>query len=460
MLLWNSVFLWCDQGEGGDREIEETMKWVRPWGAIGCLAGILLGAGGCAEKQTPEQLTVWHWMSDREGVFQELAERYHTLTGVSVRFDLFAPSDAYSQKVKAAAQTDTLPDIFGILGEKRDLASFILSGHVANFNQEMDREEGLWRHSFFEKALAMNEFAPDNSYGVPPGIFGVPIDVNTIQWVYNKELFRKAGLDPNKPPVTWKAWIHIGKKLKSKGIQGLVSGWGEIWLIECLVSNFAWNLMGQEKVLATIQGKVPYTDPDWIRVLKLFQEMSQEGILADGIVTMINKRAEQIFSNGQAALAMNGSWCVNVYYGMNPNLDYGVILPPRISSKYPQVIWGGASSFMVNAKSKRQQQAIAFLKWLTAKDQQVYLSNQTRNLPATRAALTDIPAVLAGFADDMDRVVHPSVLPVAEFPSVTEALTKGIQSIIIGEKTPEQIAQEAQDLKEREMAKKLARTTQ
>ena len=411
---------------------------------------------GCATRHNPDQVTLWHWMSDREDAFQELAHRYQATTGVSIRFELFAPSDAYSQKVKAAAQTNTLPDIFGILGEKRDFASFILSGHVADLTNEINGEGGRWKEILFEKSLLMDQFNSGNSYRVPVGIYGVPIDVMNIQFVYNRELFRQAGLNPDKPPVTWKEFISAGKKLKQKGFQGLVSGWGEIWLIECLASNFAWNLMGQQKILATLEGKVPYTDPNWIGVFKLFKEMQEEGVLADGIVTMVNKRAEQIFANGQAAMAMNGSWCVNVYYGMNPQLDYGVMLPPRVSNAYPQVIWGGAgSSFMVNAKSAHMKQAIDFLKWLTAKEQQVYLAAQTRNLPSNRQALVDIPPILAQFADDMDKTVHPSLLPLAEFPLVTEAMTKGIQSILIREKTPEDVAGEVQALKERELNKKL-----
>ena len=426
-----------------------------PWILAVCLAVIL---AGCAQKQNTSQLTIWHWMSDREDAFHELANRYQAATDVSVRFELFAPSDAYSQKVKAAAQTNTLPDIFGILGEKRDFASFILSGHLANLAAAVDADQGSWRKVLFENPLLMNEFTAGNSYGVPVGTYGIPIDVMNIQFVYNKELFRQAGLDPNKPPVTWKEFLSMSAKLKEKGIQGLVSGWGEIWLIECLASNFAWNLMGEEKILETLKGKVKYTDSDWIRVLKLFQEMREQGVLADGVVTMINKRAEQIFANGQAAFAMNGSWCVNVYRGMNPDLDYGVILPPRVSNAHPQVIWGGAgSSFMVNEKSSRRKEAVDFLRWLTAKDQQVYLAAQTKNLPSNREALGDIPLTLAEFANGMDRTVHPSLLPLTEFPLVTEAFTKGIQSILIGEKTPDEVAEEVQALKERELQKQSAR---
>jgi ABC-type glycerol-3-phosphate transport system substrate-binding protein len=426
------------------------------------LSGIIvlsaLTFSSCAPKgktKVTTTLVVWHWMTDREDAFQELAKRYEQLTGVKVNFDLYAPSDAYSQKVRAAAQGATLPDIFGILGEKRDFASFIKAGYILDLTPYMERNNAAWKNSFFVKALAVNEFPCDNTYGVKPGIYGVPIDVMTIQVLYNKDLFKELGLNPNQPPRTFAEFLEIGKKIKQANMQGLVSGWGEVWMIDCFANNYAFNIMGRDKVLATLRGEVPYTDPDWIRVFTLFKEMQDSGLLANGLVTMVNKTAEQLFANGKAVFAFNGSWCVNVYKAMNPNLNYAAILPPAVSEKYPMSIWGGAgSSFMVNARSKNKVEAIKFLKWLTEKEQQVYLAQATNNLPANKDSITKIPEILASFAKSMDVSTHPNVWGVSEFSAVIEVLDKGIQSIIIGEKTPEQVACEAQKIKERELAKK------
>ncbi len=35
---------------------------------------------------------------------------------------------------------------------------------------------------------------------------------------YNKDAFRKAGLDPEKPPVTWPEFFEVAKKLKASGM--------------------------------------------------------------------------------------------------------------------------------------------------------------------------------------------------------------------------------------------------
>jgi len=140
---------------------------------------------------------------------------------------------------------------------------------------------------------------------------------------------------------------------------------------------------------------------------------------------------------------------------MNPKLEYGAMLPLQVSDKFPIAIWGGAgSSFMVNAHSRNKEEAVKFLRWLTDRDQQAYLAEVTNNLPANKNCLSKIPEILAQFAKAMDSATHPNVWGISEFPAVIEAWDRGIQSIIIGEKTPEQVAQETQKIKERELAKK------
>ncbi|HOY09552.1 MAG TPA: extracellular solute-binding protein [Candidatus Omnitrophota bacterium] len=422
------------------------------------LATIIWSCQSCGPAVPPNKnmITVWHWMTDRHDAFNELAKRYQAETGVEVVFELYAPSDVYSQKIIAAAQAHILPDIFGILDKKAVFATFIESGFIANLTEEFQKDEAAWEKSLFPKALSANRFEEGNVYNIKPGIYGVPIDVTNIQMLYNKKLLEKAGVV--RAPQTFDEFLAATEALNRVGVSGLVSGWGELWMADCFASNYAFNIMGEDKVMNTFRGKVPYTDPEWIEVFRIFDILRQKGALVEGIVTKANKYAEQDFALGRAAFAFNGSWCVNVYHEMNPDLEYGIILPPKYNTSLPMRIWGGAgSSFVVNSASEKQDKAVAFLKWLSAKEQQAYLSQETLNLPANRYALTDIPAVLSEFARAMDATTHPTIWPLNEEPLVIEAFDKGIQSIIIGEKTPEQVAQDVQNVKEREMAKKQKR---
>ncbi|MBF0486194.1 MAG: extracellular solute-binding protein [Candidatus Omnitrophica bacterium] len=412
-----------------------------------------LAVGGCSARPSTNQIEVWHWMTDRQDALQALAQKYEQETGVKVKLELFAPSDAYTQKITAASQANVLPDIYGILDKKSILALFIKSGLVADLTEELEADHAAWESSLIPKAVDVNRFPVGNKDGVPPGIYGVPIDVTNIQMVYNNTLLKKAGL--LKPPQTFGDFLTAVDALKRVGVSPFVTGFGEMWIIDCFASNYAFNMMGEDKVMATFRGEVKYTDPDWIKVFSVFQTLARKGAFIEGIVTKGNKYAEQDFALERAAFSFDGSWAVNIYRSMNPRLDYGISPLPAINPDRPMKVWGGAgSSFVVNAASPNRAKAVAFLKWLTAEEQQVFIAEKTNNLPANRAAMIATPKVLPDFSKAMDQTTHPSVWPVNEDALVTEAFDKGIQSIIIGEKTPEAVAGEVQKIKDREMKKK------
>jgi len=133
----------------------------------------LSAIAGCSAKektQAKKTLTIWHWMTDREPAFQELAKRYEEKAGVKINFELYAPSDAYAQKVRAAAQGVNLPDIFSVLGEKYDFSAFIKAGHISDLSAYMKENNQEWERRFYAKALAVNEFTEGNTYKVQPNL--------------------------------------------------------------------------------------------------------------------------------------------------------------------------------------------------------------------------------------------------------------------------------------------------
>jgi ABC-type glycerol-3-phosphate transport system substrate-binding protein len=398
----------------------------------------------------PNKVLVWYWMTDREQAFLTLAKKYKETTGIDVEFQLYAPSDVYKQKVSVGAQTKSLPDVFGVLGDARELSNFAKAGHVANLKSVLEESTGAWKKTFYEGALQTSHYPAGNQFNVEEGYYGIPIDITTIPLIYNKKLFAKAGLNPEKAPTTWAEFIAAGTALKKSGVSGFVSGWGESWLIYSLASNMAYNVMGMEKLMATYQGKVRYTDPDWMRVFAAFEEMQKAGFVDPSLVTLPNKNAEQAFSSERSGMTLNGSWGVNVYAGMNPNLEYAPFPTPSLGGKYPRTVWAGAGTvFSVNPASPNQKLAIDFLKWLTAKDQMAYLVEQTKNLPSVKGLDKNISPLLTQFAKLADNSIHPSRFQWNEEPTVQEVFNKGIQSILIKEKTAAQVAQEVQAAKDK-----------
>jgi ABC-type glycerol-3-phosphate transport system substrate-binding protein len=258
------------------------------------------------------------------------------------------------------------------------------------------------------------------------------------------------GLDPENPPKTWKEFIEAGKKLRTANIQPFVSGFGEGWLIGAFAQSYQWNLFGKEGVLETIEGKISYADPRWIRIFGLFEEMKNNKLFASGVVTMVNKDAERSFATGKAAMAFNGSWGVNVYLSMNPELNYGVMPPPSLEeAKFPLLMFGGeGSSLFVNEKSPNKQKAVDFLKWMTRKEQQAFLAKATLNIPSNKNVAEDLPPVLKTFSENISNTFES--LPKIESWQVTNFININLQSVIIGERTPESAAKEVQGEKERQ----------
>jgi len=129
-------------------------------------------------------------------------------------------------------------------------------------------------------------------------------------------------------------------------------------------------------------------------------------------------------------------------------------LPPAVNPDLPMRIWGGAgSSFVVNNHSPRKGKAIAFLKWLTAKEQQEYLLKETNNLPSSREVLAAVPKSLQEFAAGLEYATHPTAWEREELPLVKERFGKGLQAILLGKKSPQEVAAEVQEVKLREMQK-------
>ena len=69
-----------------------------------CCLALMVGPGCSKVQQPSNKILVWHWMTDRHDSILKLAKQYKEQTGIDVAVELFAPSDAYSQKIIAAAQ--------------------------------------------------------------------------------------------------------------------------------------------------------------------------------------------------------------------------------------------------------------------------------------------------------------------------------------------------------------------
>jgi ABC-type glycerol-3-phosphate transport system substrate-binding protein len=99
-------------------------------------------------------------------------------------------------------------------------------------------------------------------------------------WIYNKDVFEKAKLDPDKAPETWDAFLDACEKLKSAGVSPVGGGiqdgyWGE-WYFGHAIAQIV-DSPGEAVQLFT--GEKDFTDPKYYEVWSRLEELKKAGFL-------------------------------------------------------------------------------------------------------------------------------------------------------------------------------------
>lgn len=388
-------------------------------------------------------LTFWHYFTDRADLLNQLAAQYKKQTGVTVKMELVS-GDVLGQKFQAAAQAHTLPDISAAwTGIGAETAPYAKEGIIMNLSKPM---AAGWGKQFVKAYLKSASFPKGNSYGVKPGPYLVPIDANNMQFLYNKTLFKQAGIKGT--PKTWKQFIADGNKLAARGVAPFVAGFGS-WVLDAMAQPYMWNVVGKANLVKTFDGRMKYTTAPWVRFLTIWQQLGQSQALAQGILADDDPAAESLFVNGRAGMIFDGSWAIGVFKQQNPNFkNYGVFFPPSAGT-YPVRIPGGVGSMaFVVGTSPHRNAAVKFLEWLTAPKQEAKYAVASNNLPANKnvAGKVKMSATLTTFAKTMNKVI-PAIkngMPSA----VATTMDKGLQEILSGQSTPAQVAARMQKAQE------------
>jgi len=72
-----------------------------------------------------------------------------------------------------------------------------------------------------------------NYYAVDGKLYSMPFNSSTAMLYYNKDIFRKAGLDPNRPPTTFDEVLEMGRQIVASGAapHAISFGW-PAWVFE------------------------------------------------------------------------------------------------------------------------------------------------------------------------------------------------------------------------------------
>ena len=298
-----------------------------------------------------------------------------------------------------------------------------------------------WLKSFFPAFLLNGQF--DNK------TWGVPFQRSTVVLYWNKELFKEAGLDPNKPPQTWAETISMGQKLTKKDASGKVTQWG----IQVPSSGFPyWLFQGfstqNGAILANPAGNaVKYDDPKVVGALQYWVDLSRKhGIHPPGVVEW-GTTPRDFMERKVAMIWTTTGNLTNIR--SNAKFDFGVAMLPA-GERRGSPTGGGNFFIFKKATAAEQTGAYKFAQWLTQPERAAQWSIDTGYVAVSPASY-ETAALKKYAADFPPALVARDQLPhaVAELSThdnqrVTKALNDGLQAALTGTKTPEQAMKDAQ----------------
>ncbi len=284
--------------------------------------------------------------------------------------------------------------------------------------------------------------------------WGVPFQRSTIVLYWNKEAFKEAGLDPNKPPATWAEQVEYARKLTKRDGSGNVMQWG----IEVPSSGFPyWLFQGfttQSDVLLMNQaGNETYYDkPAVVEALQYWMDLSgKHKVMPTGIIEW-GTTPKDFFERKTAMMWTTTGNLTNVKN--NAKFEFGVAMLPAGKRRGSPT---GGGNFHVFKKSTPAQQAasLKFIKWITSPQRAAQWGIDTGYV-AVRPDAWETPAMkqyVAGFpaaAVARDQLQYAvAELSTHDNQRVTKALNDGLQAALTGAKPADQAMKDAQREAER-----------
>jgi sn-glycerol 3-phosphate transport system substrate-binding protein len=348
-------------------------------------------------------------------------------------------------KVLTAAKGGDAPHMAVMLST--DMYTLIDEGVVVPFDELVKTPaDRAWMSSFYPGFMKNSQTGGKT--------WGIPFQRSTIVMYWNKELFKQAGLDPNRPPQNWAELVEYGKKLTQRDAAGKVSTWGvqipssgfPYWLFQAFTTQNGVELMNTE-------GTQTYFDkPEVVEALQYWVDLSRKHQIHPPGVVEWGTTPKDFFERKAAIIWTTTGNLTNIRN--NAKFDFGVAMLP--AGKQRGTPTGGGNFYVFKkASATEREAAMKFIQWVTSPKRAaewaiatgyVAVSPAAWDTPEMKKYLADFPAPTVA-RDQLQYAV--AELSTHENQRVTKALNDGLQAALTGAKTPLQALQDAQREAER-----------
>ncbi|MEY9863555.1 multiple sugar transport system substrate-binding protein [Catenulispora sp. GAS73] len=318
----------------------------------------------------PVTITVWSGQDiNPEKLLEGLAQQFHTAhPNVTIDISPGAPTtDQLLPKLTAAFTSGTYPDISYNYGSWA--TQMQLSGRTLDITDKVK-----------DPAVKWDEFPPAARQTATPNghVIGFPAVVDNIGLMYNKKLFKAAGLAEPTNNWTWDDFRAAAKKLNdpAKNVYGTAYS---VTGSEDTTWHF-WPLLWQKggSVLTADNKKSAFDSDAGVAALTFLQQMA----VTDKSVYLSqdNQKYLDLFKSGLIGMVMTGPWQLSD--NVSAGLDYGVTYLPSFDGTSHQTISGpDIWTLYDHHDTDRAYWSYQFAQWLTSEQTDPKFNLATGNLP-------------------------------------------------------------------------------
>ena len=307
-------------------------------------------------------------------------------------------------------------------------------------------EDRAWLKSFYPGFLANSRAAGKT--------WTVPFQRSTIVLYYNKDAFRAAGLDADRPPATWEEMAADAKQLTRRDASGNVTQWG----VEIPSTGYPYWMFGalcieNGQVLMNEAGDRTFFDaPASVEALEFWKSLAyRRGVMPKGTIEWGTLRTD--FVEGKTAMMWHTTGNLTAVKA-EAKFNFGVAMLPANKRRGSPT---GGGNFVVFKKTTPEERAAAlrFIKWMTQPARTAEWSIKTGYV-ATRPDAYETPAMkdyVKGFPAAVvarDQLQYATAeLSVHENGQVYKFLNDALQAVVANDKSPREELQQAQAQAER-----------
>ena len=367
------------------------MRTRRRWSLL--TAAALLGVTGCSQgADTPDdnagqnvpattscassgELTMWERSGGNKQMVDMLVEAWNTKNPNCQIKLTYIPHTEMVGKIAQGIASGEVPDLMGM--------DLIYAPQFEKAQQLVDITDRI--KDWSELKTASKGHMTVATYETK--LYGVPLYADVSALFYNKDLFERAGLDPNKGPTSLAELREFADKITKLGpdIKGYYLPGNCAGCNIFTVGPLMWA--SGATIEAAKAGDEPLVGDGVKQVLQFTRDMVKAKNVHDGDRTENGETFHLQFGSGKVGMMGTGNFNITLARQQNPNMKFGISLLPGMTSGSNASFIGG-DLVVIPKGSKRVNDAVNVMKFLLSDDVQVEVYAKALNL-TTRSDMVD-----------------------------------------------------------------------